>query len=238
MAGPLGAGISVTHREASPGVIFVTGHEKDGGAERIDWGVLARSGLTLVVYMGVANAGRIRERLLAGGLVGIVGYGLIGQAVAARLAALGIRHRIYDPWLDQSGITNAAGLEQILDCDVVTLHPELTTAQPWPSYHLLGTAQLQRLRADALLINASRGAVVDNAAAVKGGGLLCYAADIADEFRRAATYIDRILRGTKPSDLPVQLPVKFEMAINVKTAKALGLAVPQSILLRADEVIE
>jgi putative tryptophan/tyrosine transport system substrate-binding protein len=81
-------------------------------------------------------------------------------------------------------------------------------------------------------------AVMDNSAAVKSGGLLCYAADIADEFRRAATYVDRILRGAKPADLPVQLPVKFEMVVNVKTAKALGLAVPPSILLRADEVIE
>ena len=59
-----------------------------------------------------------------------------------------------------------------------------------------------------------------------------------DTFRRAATYVDRILRGEKPGDLPVQLPVKFEMVVNRKTAKALGLEVPPSIMLRADEVIE
>jgi putative tryptophan/tyrosine transport system substrate-binding protein len=72
----------------------------------------------------------------------------------------------------------------------------------------------------------------------RDGGLLSYGNDPGDTFRRAATYVDRILRGAKPAELPVQLPTKFEMAVNLKTAKALGLAVPQSILLRADEVIE
>jgi putative ABC transport system substrate-binding protein len=73
---------------------------------------------------------------------------------------------------------------------------------------------------------------------IRDGGLLSYGPDFADLFRRAASYVDRILRGAKPAELPVQLPTKFEMAVNVKTTKALGLAVPQSILLRADEVIE
>jgi putative ABC transport system substrate-binding protein len=70
------------------------------------------------------------------------------------------------------------------------------------------------------------------------GGLLSYGIDLVDTFRRAATYVDRILRGAKPAELPVQLPTKFEMVLNLKTAKALGLAVPPSIRLRADEVIE
>ena len=73
---------------------------------------------------------------------------------------------------------------------------------------------------------------------VRDGGLLSYGPDEVDEFRRSASYVDRILRGEKPADLPVQLPVKFEMVVNLKTAKTLGLAVPPSILLRADEVIE
>ena len=70
------------------------------------------------------------------------------------------------------------------------------------------------------------------------GGLLSYGPDGSDVFRRAAPYVDRILRGEKPADLPIQLPVKMEMVVNLKAAKALGLAVPSSILLRADEVIE
>jgi putative ABC transport system substrate-binding protein len=70
------------------------------------------------------------------------------------------------------------------------------------------------------------------------GGLLSYGADFADIYRRSASYVDRVLRGAAPSELPVQLPTKFTMILNTKTAKALGLAVPQSILLRADEVIE
>ena len=68
--------------------------------------------------------------------------------------------------------------------------------------------------------------------------MLSYGVDLVDLFRRAASYVDRILRGEKPGDLPVQLPTKFEMVVNLKTAKALGLTVPPSIRLRADEVIE
>jgi putative tryptophan/tyrosine transport system substrate-binding protein len=91
------------------------------------------------------------------------------------------------------------------------------------------------------IISAARNnlpAVYNLSAYARDGGLLSFGPDLVDSYRRAATYVDRILRGATPGDLPVQFPVKYEMAVNLKTAKALGLTVPQSILLRADEVIE
>jgi putative ABC transport system substrate-binding protein len=72
----------------------------------------------------------------------------------------------------------------------------------------------------------------------RGGGLLSYGPDFVEQFRNAANYVDRVLRGEKPADLPVQQPTKYKMIINLKTAKALGLTVPTSLLGRADEVLE
>jgi putative ABC transport system substrate-binding protein len=89
------------------------------------------------------------------------------------------------------------------------------------------------------LINAHRlPAVFFDASFAQAGGLMAYGASISQVWRRAAYFVDRILKGTKPADLPVEEPPKFDLVINMKTAKALGLTIPQSLLLRADEVIQ
>jgi putative ABC transport system substrate-binding protein len=80
--------------------------------------------------------------------------------------------------------------------------------------------------------------VYDNRVAVEAGGLISYGADLTYAYKRVATYVDKILKGTKPADLPVEQPKKFEFIINLKTAKQIGLIIPPNVLVRADRVIK
>jgi putative ABC transport system substrate-binding protein len=103
-----------------------------------------------------------------------------------------------------------------------------------------GTTTNFSYRADliALAADARLPALYGHPEMARAGGLMAYGADVADSYRRAAGYVDRILRGARPGDLPIQQPVKFVLVLNRKTAKAFGLTIPPSLLLQADEVIE
>jgi erythronate-4-phosphate dehydrogenase len=116
------------------------------------------------VFSAICQSADKLEQLLTGGTLGIVGYGHVGRCLQIRLSALGVSCKAYDPWLSVDEFPILTSLEEVLDCDVVCLHAALTQARPWPSYHLLGTRELRRLRPDSLLINAGRGELVDSEA--------------------------------------------------------------------------
>ena len=112
----------------------------------------------------------------------------------------------------------------------------MSRAKTWRSYTAFNDAHRVPIILAAARNNVP--AVYSNPDFARDGGLLSYGSDPVDIVRRAAPYVDRILRGAKPAELPIQFPTKFERVLNLKTANALGLAVPPSILVRADEVIE
>jgi putative ABC transport system substrate-binding protein len=156
-------------------------------------------------------------------------------------------------WLDPSQTTTSQEIELMARTLGMTLHPLVVRRfDDFPG--ALNT--LPQTRPDALVADNSalayvqRRLLVEFAAkhrlpavyafreSAQSGGLLSYGADLKDVFRRAGGYVDKILKGARPADLPIQQPTKFELVINLKTAKTLGLTIPPSVLARADEVIQ
>jgi ABC-type uncharacterized transport system substrate-binding protein len=142
------------------------------------------------------------------------------EEAAPRLGVQAIKIPVRDP------------LETVRALDAFAAEPNggllVVPVLPNDSYQMLHRVAAQHRLPD---IHSNRNRVAE-------GGLMTYAADSLDRYRRAATYVDRLLRGAKVSELPVQFPTKFELVINLKTAKAIGLTIPEAFLLRADEVIE
>ena len=166
---------------------------------------------------GVTRAAVLRESAIA------AGPGQLG-AIQAQASSLGIELRPVD-------VRDAGELERSVTAFAQGSNGGLiVTGSPAAAAHrdlIIALAARHRLPAvyNARLYGAA-------------GGLICYGPDLLDQFRRAAAYVDRILKGEKPADLPVQAPTKYELVINLKTAKALGLTIPPTLLARADEVIE
>jgi putative tryptophan/tyrosine transport system substrate-binding protein len=142
----------------------------------------------------------------------------------AAARALGLQHQLFEVQApgDLEGALEAAGKERAA----------LLTVLPDP------IALFHRARVVALVAKNRLPAIYWDRVFAEAGGLMAYGPDPLDLHRRAATYVDKILKGAKPGDLPVEQPTKFELVVNLKTAKALGLTIPQSVLLRADEVIQ
>ena len=153
---------------------------------------------------------------LAGELVNAGDAGGRGP-VADHTAGIGVRN------LDELESALAGFSAQRPDVVVVT-------AEPFTNRH--------RERIIAFLVQQRIPAMFEDRTFVDAGGLMSYGPSVRDNFRQAAIYVDKILKGAKPADLPVAQPTKFELVINLKTANALGITIPQSLLLRADEVIE
>ena len=148
----------------------------------------------------------------------------IRKAAEAAAPALGLKGRVFKirDVPDLEGAFRAAKLEQ---ADAVHVLPSI-----WFFAH--------RARLAELAVQHRLPGIYENKRYVEAGGLMSYGPNYSDMFRRSASYVDRILNGAKPGDLPIEQPTKFELVINAKTAKTLGLTIPPSVLLRADPVIE
>src|SRR5262249_13438789 len=143
------------------------------------------------------------------------------EAAAASLAIESTPLRVRSPAEIETALATLKGMA---DCGLVVM----------PDSYM----DVQRELIIALATRHRLPAVYSGAHFARGGGLMSYGVDRIDQYRRAPSYVDRILRGEKPGDLPVQAPVRFDLVINLKAAKAIGLEIPPMLLARADEVIE
>jgi putative ABC transport system substrate-binding protein len=167
---------------------------------------------------GIKRVAVIRDPLVPAGSGGLAAIQTVAPSLGVELTAVGVR--------------DAGEIEHALAAFARGSNGGLILVGP--------TSSIQRHR-DLIVGLAARHrlpAVYPNRPFVSGGGLISYAPDPVDQYRRAAGYVDRILKGEKPADMPVQAPTKYELVINLKTAKTLGLEIPASVLARADEVIE
>lgn len=195
------------------------------------------------VLAAVAAVDAFAERLLAGSRVGIIGYGQVGSRLATRLTALGVASCQYDPWLPAGSLPCPASLEDVLSCDVVTLHCALTRQAPYPSRHLLDAEALAGLGGRQLLINASRGPVVDNQALLarlrKADAPRCVLDVWEREPEVPADLLEQVALGT-PHIAGYSLEAKWAATSQLASALAdfLGSAPPESNGLPAPAVIE
>jgi putative tryptophan/tyrosine transport system substrate-binding protein len=170
------------------------------------------------------------------------------KQVAPRVARVAVFRNPANPFeVAQFGAIQAVApslgveLTPLIGRDPVDMERDITTfASGWNGGLIVTGAGTQQIQRDTIIAAAHRQlpAVYPFRGYVAEGGLISYGIDQAEPYRLAAGYVDRILKGEKPADLPVQQPTKFELVINLKTAKALGLEIPSSVLARADEVIE
>src|SRR6266508_4113798 len=209
LADPVGAGLVASLGRPGGNVTGLTTQDADLGGKRLE--------LLLQVVPRVSHLALLIDETSPGTV-------LIAKGTQAAAAALGLR-------LQSLGVRDPGELDRAF----AAMKEARARALIVESSSMLFTWR-ERL-ADLALKNRLPTMFAQRAYA-QAGGLMAYAADFSDLFRRAATYVDKILKGAKPADLPVEQPTKFDLVINLKTAKALGLTIPPSVLTRADEVIQ
>jgi putative ABC transport system substrate-binding protein len=209
VADPVGAGFVQSLARPGSNATGFTAHEYGFGAKYLE--------LLKEIDPGVTRAAVVRDSSIS------VGIGLFG---AIQSAAPSARVEV-----SPVGVRDAAEMEQSIAAFARAANGGLiVTASP--------SAFVHRNLIVALAARYKLPAIYPAREFVTAGGLLGYGPDILDQYRQAAAYVDRILKGAKPADLPVQHPTKYQLVVNLKTAKTLALEVPPSVLVRADEVIE